>query len=145
MIVCADEGDIPAIGRLLVEMHQSSGLDMPPLSPGKIEATLEDVLATGIIFLGMRNGEVAGVLALKEASHWFSEGRFFGDVVFYVGLKHRQSALGPQLLRRASRYAKMRGLPLLMAVVNGVDVDRKDKLYKRLGFRHIGGVYSRGI
>jgi len=32
-----------------------------------------------------------------------------------------------------------------MAVVNGVDVDRKDKLYKRLGFRHIGGVYSRGI
>jgi hypothetical protein len=39
----------------------------------------------------------------------------------------------------------MRGLPLLMAVVNGEDVERKDKFYARHGFTRIGGVYNRGF
>jgi hypothetical protein len=39
----------------------------------------------------------------------------------------------------------MRELPLLMAVVHGEDVVRKDAFYERHGFTRVGGVYSRGF
>jgi hypothetical protein len=37
----------------------------------------------------------------------------------------------------------MRGLPLLMAVVHGEDVARKDNFYERHGLARVGGVYLR--
>ena len=99
----------------------------------------------GRIFLGYRGERLGGILAVQEEEHWFSHGKFLGDLVFYVAPCARVTRIASHLLRSAVEYATMRGLPLLTAVVNGEDVERKDKFYARHGFTRIGGVYSRGL
>lgn len=145
MIVYAKEEDIPKIFPLLVEMKRTSNLNLPDLNPQKMYAALLQCVEEGVVFLGIEDGKVAGVLALKPGTHWFSDGVFLGDLVFYVGTAFRASTLGANLLRVASHYATMAGLPLMMAVVTGVDAERKHNLYRRIGFKPIGGVYCRGL
>ena len=141
----AKEGDIPDICSLLVEMHQDVPLRLPPLAPHKVVAALKNCLDTGRIFLGYKGGKLVGVLAVHDGEHWFSNEKFLGDLVFFVSPRGRTSRVASLLLRNATEYATMRGLPLLMAVVNGEDVERKDKFYARHGFTRIGGVYNRGF
>ena len=88
-------------------------------------------------------GEPVGILALTEGTHWYSNEKFLGDLVFYVAPSSRTSRIASHLLRSATQYATMRGLPLLMAVVHGEDVARKDNFYERHGLARVGGVYLR--
>lgn len=145
MIVVAKEKDIPAIGGLLVEMHASVPLNLPPIAPRKVEAALRHCMHNGRVFLGYKGEKLGGVLGIQEGEPWYSHGRFLADLVFFVAPSSRASRIASRLLRAASDYANMRGLPLLMAVVNGEDVERKDKFYARHGFTRIGGVYNRGF
>jgi GNAT superfamily N-acetyltransferase len=145
MIVAAKEKDIPAMGALLVQMHHGVPLHLPPIAPHKVEAALRHCMQKGRIFLGYKGEKLGGILGVQEGEHWFSHGRFLADLVFYVAPCARASRIASHLLRAASEYATMRGLPLLMAVVNGEDVERKDKFYARHGFTRIGGVYNRGF
>lgn len=145
MITVAKEGDIPHIGMLIVHMHASIPMRLPPIAPHKVEAALRKCLQHGRIFLGYKEDKLCGVLALQEGEHWYSHGKFLGDLAFYVVSSARASRIASHLLRAATDYATMRGLPLLMAVVNGEDVERKDKFYQRHGLVRIGGVYNRGL
>lgn len=145
MIEAAKERDIPAIGALLMQMHQTSPLPLPPVAPHKVEASLRECLRHGKIFIATRESKVLGVLALQEGEHWYSTGRFLADLCFYVEAGSRTSRIASHLLRAASEYANIRGLPLLMAVVHGEDVVRKDNFYARHKFQRIGGVYCRGF
>lgn len=95
--------------------------------------------------MGIKGDKLCGVLALQEGEHWYSHSKFLGDLAFYVTPSARASRIASHLLRAAIDYATMRGLPLLMAVVNGEDVERKDKFYQRHGLVRVGGVYNRGF
>jgi L-amino acid N-acyltransferase YncA len=145
MIAVAKEKDIPAIGGLLMQMHHTAPMKLPPVAPHKVEAALRDCLKDGRIFVAHRGDKLVGVLALQEVEHWYSHGKFVGDLVFYVDAGARTSRIASRLLRAASDYATIRGLPLLMAVVHGEDIVRKDHFYARHGFARVGGVYSRGF
>ena len=57
----------------------------------------------------------------------------------------RSSKAATELMKKAQSYAASKNMPLLVAVVSGEDVLRKDKLYEHLGFRYLGGVYARGF
>lgn len=144
MIEVAKEGDIPSLVPLLKQMHETAPSPLPPLAPHKVLRALRDCISGGRIFM-VRKGEPVGILALTEGTHWYSNEKFLGDLVFYVAPSSRTSRIASHLLRSATQYATMRGLPLLMAVVHGEDVQRKDNFYARHGFSRIGGVYSRGL
>jgi len=145
MIVAAKEADIPAIGALLMQMHRTAPMKLPPVNPHRVEASLRGCLQEGRIFLGLKVQRIVGVLALQECPHWYSNEKFLGDLVFYVDAGSRTSRIASHLLRAATEYATMRGLPLMMAVVHGEDVVRKDHFYARHGFQRVGGVYTRGF
>ena len=144
MIEIAKERDIPEMGTLLLEMHHTSPMLLPPVAPHKVEAALRQCLREGRVFVA-RRGRIVGILALQAVEQWYSHEKFLGDLVFYVSPSSRVSRVASKLLRAATEYATMRELPLLMAVVHGEDVERKDQFYVRHGFSRVGGVYSRGF
>ena len=145
MIVCADEGDLDKMCILLMEMQHHDKLGMPPINPIKMQEAIRDCIQNGKVFVAKKEDDIVGILALKKGSHWFSDGTFLGDLVFFVSPRCRKSTLGSRLLRAASQYASISRLPLLMAVVSGEDVSRKDAFYSRHGFSRIGGVFARGL
>lgn len=122
---------------MLLEMHGECPL--PLGAPDR--AKIANGLASCKKFVALDGEYLAGILALREGPWWFSHERFIGDLVFYVRPSHRASRAALLLLKKAKEYARLRGLPLMMAVVSGVDVDRKDQFFMRQDFKKVGGVY----
>lgn len=123
---------------ILLEMHKECPL--PLGAPDR--AKIANGLASCTKFLALDGDNyIAGILALREGPWWFSKEHFIGDLVFYVRPSHRASKAATLLLKRAKEYAKIKGLPLMMAVVSGVDVDRKDQFFARQNFKKVGGAY----
>ena len=123
---------------LLHKMHEESGLKLPAIDDAKV---LKSLASCDVIFVAEDEGRYAGLIALAEGEHWFSKSRFMGDLVFYVDSDWRHMQIAVKLLQSAQNCAKMKGLPLMLAVVDGNDVERKDAFYRRRGFKNAGGIY----
>lgn len=143
MIRCADEADIPQIGKILVSMHREAQMNLPPISPRKVEASLRECMRDGVVFIGFHQGKLGGVMAVKRVCPWYSDLPFVADMVYYVSPESRKSNLGRGLLQAAQDYATIWGLSFASAVMSGVDVGRKDHFYTRNGMRRVGGLYWR--
>jgi GNAT superfamily N-acetyltransferase len=118
---------------LLDKMHSESGLKLPAVDHTKV---LESLINSVVFAV-----EDKGIIALQEGEHWFSREKFIGDLVFYVDSDFRHMPIAVKLLREAQNYAKIRDLPLMLAVVDGNDIERKDAFYIRMGFQNAGGIY----
>jgi GNAT superfamily N-acetyltransferase len=127
----------PLLMPLLYKMHSESGLSLPPLD----EAKCLKSLGNSIVLVSEENQEITGMLALQIGEHWFSREKFIGDLVFYVDSDWRASQYAIKLLQKAKERATIEGLPLLLGVVDGKDVERKDMFYVRQGFKKAGGIY----
>lgn len=128
---------------LLHNMHRESAIKWPSYDDRKILGALEQCFETGCVFGAFDVPHLpVGILALAEGEHWFSTHKFLGDLVFYVHPNHRRSTVARRLLEAGKRLATDSGLPLMLAVVDGRDVERKDAFYERGGFNRIGGVFA---
>jgi hypothetical protein len=141
MIRSAKLTDLPRLCELSVCMHDESPFALPPINPDKL---IKGLMRSTVI-VWETNDVIGGFIALQEGHFWYSDERFVADQLFYVHPDYRKSKAGISLLKAAQQYARIKELPLFMAPVNGVDVDRKDALYKRLGMRKLGGTYSYGL
>lgn len=141
MIRPAKLTDLPRLCELAVNMHDESPFPLPPINADKL---IKGLMRSTVIVWEV-NDTIGGFIALQEGEFWYSDERFVADLLFYVHPDHRKSKAGLSLLKAAQQYARIKELPLFMAPVNGVDVDRKDALYKRLGMRKLGGTYAYGL
>ena len=97
------------------------------------------------MFVAEEDGKIVGCLAIQQGNFWYSKDEGLRDVFYYVRPEYRSSNHGINLLKSAREYAKMAEKPLVLTIASGEDLSRKDKLFKWLGFRHIGGLYTLGI
>ncbi len=88
-------------------------------------------------------GEIIGALIGCVESHFFSD-RLVASVIHYDVLpEKRMGGAGFRLLTAFRKWAENRDAVELSAGVNsGVDLDRMDKFFRRLGFRMTGGNYA---
>jgi GNAT superfamily N-acetyltransferase len=143
VVRAAAYGELPKFLPLLEQMHAESPMKWPEIDDQKVLAALENCFDTGAVFGAFNdNTTPVGILALAEGEHWFSHHHFLGDLVFYVGADFRASTAARRLLEEAKRLASDTGQLLLVAVVDGTDVERKSIFYQRAGFDLIGGVFA---
>jgi len=95
--------------------------------------------------LAEQDGDLLGILILDRTSWWWSKDEFIGDRVLFIRPDARNSDICRQFFTIAKKLAASQGLPLIMATINGVEVERKDKLYQRMGFKRMGGTYAWGL
>ncbi|MES9884195.1 MAG: hypothetical protein ABW185_25395 [Sedimenticola sp.] len=88
-------------------------------------------------------GEIIGAQIGCVERHFFSD-RLVASVIHYdVLLEKRMGGAGFWLLTAFRKWAENRDAVELNAGVNsGVDLDRMDKFFRRLGFRMAGGNYA---
>lgn len=138
--------DVPKLMPLLCEMHASGGLNFPPIDGEKVAEAMFGVVKGGLLLLAMnKEDKPVGILALMQQEFWFSKFNYVADMVFYVDAKHRSSSAALKLIKAAREIAGKMGVPLLMSVLNGVDVERKENFYTKMGFKKVGGTYGSGI
>ena len=138
--------DAPDVFLLLAEMHMNVAEDLalPVFSGPKVARKIDDCLRDGAILLSISEERIVGILGLLRGSFWYSDAQFVGDAFFYVTPSARTSTAARDLLK-AAKLLEKENLPVLLATVTGKDVDRKDFLYERLGYKKIGSVFAVGI
>jgi L-amino acid N-acyltransferase YncA len=90
-------------------------------------------------------GLVIGVLAVAGRVHFFSDRAYVADIWLYVDKNYRKTTAAFLLLKEAVAHSQKTGMPLIMSVTSGIDLDRKDKLFDSFGFRKLGGIYAWGL
>lgn len=141
MIRPAKLTDLPRIVELCMDMHAESPFPLPPINPDKLIRGL--MVSTAIVW--EHNEKILGFILLQEGNFWYSDEKFIADRLFYVHPDGRKSTAARELVKAAQNYAKIKELPLILAPVNGVDVERKHEFYTRIGMRQLGGTYSYGL
>lgn len=92
-----------------------------------------------------KDGKLIGSIGLAKDCFWWCDVEYLGDVWYFVHPQYRASRVGLNLLNAAKRSAEKAMLPLIMGVVHGGDIQRKDKFFERNGFTRLGGTYARGL
>ena len=109
----------------------------------KATAYVQKHLAESAAFVAYLDGKPIGTGAVEVQRWWYSDAPFGQDAWLFVLPEHRGSRAGAMLLDAMERVCTEAGAPFLLAVVNDKDLDRKEALFRRRGYRPMGRLYWR--
>jgi len=137
--------DIPPLLMLLSDMHQESPLDLGEIDWTKTVQHVITSIEQGACFVAEDDNEVIGSVGGYFGCEWFSNRNTLGDLWFYVRPERRSTSAGHDLITAFKQLSNETNVPVKMGHVFGDDLDRKDKFYKRHGFKRIGASYVKGF
>lgn len=144
-IEIAQRKDIIELVNLLGEMYADNGLHLPEPNWIKVYKHAARLIDDGVVFTAKGDdGKIVGSLGLEIVPYWFADDLILADLWFFVRPSNRATRAAMGLLKTARQYADANQMPIRLSVFNGIDVERKDKLFERAGFPRVGGVYLRG-
>jgi len=135
--------DIKQIVPFLVEANALTSTKNVPVDEPTLRKTLQQVVNTpgNQAFLSFDEDTLTGIIAGVSNQIWFSKKKQVVDLVFYVSPEHRGH--GFYLARRYLAWAKnVKGaVEVYLGVTSGLDTDRTDDLYSKLGLTRVGSSY----
>ena len=128
------------------QMHEESAYRAMPFDMEWLAQTVyEKVLQpdTGYGRIAYRDGVPIGMMLGALATHNFGPALFAYDFAWYVVPEVRGSSTAIKLLRSFEKWAKDRGaLEIHLGVTTNVAPERTGKMFKRLGYTHVGCNYT---
>jgi GNAT superfamily N-acetyltransferase len=142
MIRKAEVQDIPAlveIGRLFhAEAEHFSKCDY---SSNKVISFLENLLTNedALVNVIERDGVIIGGMAAIIFQEWYSTDPLATDICVFILPEHRGSTAAAELIQSYKAWAKEKGAVYsLISVGSGINMERTQQLYEKLGARYIG-------
>lgn len=142
----AVRADLPAIIELGKLMHAESRYASIPFSPIKVAATFAALLdGQGCVFVAERKGEIIGGIAGFLGPVWFGVDQTLMELTLFIKPGTRGGKAASMLIKAFVDFGKSRGCRLIQSgVVSGVNQERTEKLYQRLGGKLHGSLYEFG-
>lgn len=140
--------DIKEIVPFLISANAVTATKDVPVDPDTLRNTLQRVINQPghQCFLSLEKEKITGVLAAVSNPIWFSKKKQVLDLVFYVEPAH--AGHGYYLARRYLGWAKkLKGVApgeIYLGVLSGMNLDRTQNFYERLGLTLTGYVYRTG-
>lgn len=133
--------DAVALGAL---MHSESEFRRIPYSPMRAAEIARRCVVDDDwfgVFERTSSGRV-GMFIGSLQRFYFSEERGAFDLLWYVRPEARGGTAGVRLLDAFVGWSKDKGVrEVRLGVSTGVDVEKTDRVLRRLGFSHVGGSY----
>lgn len=134
--------DISTVLSLLSSMHEEAELEN--VNWAKVTHIITDCISSGLVILAVTDDdEVVGSIGGAVSQEWYSDTPVLGDYWFYVTPEHRATPAAFKLVKTWKDIAKERDITIKMGHVLGSDIDRKDKMFERLGFEKLGSIYGK--
>ena len=137
--------DLSAVYVMLEQAFEESPVDLPEIAPEKAWQRIRGIIESQFCLVIEHEGEVAGSIAITAGDLWWSDKPALMDAWFYVRPDYRKTRAAVTLMSTARDFAREKGLPLILGVSAGGDVERKDAFYKRQHLTAIGGLYVEGM
>lgn len=144
MIREATPSDIDKIFNLALEFHEKAETVFP-VDRVATRRTISMFVHSQKYFAWIKevDGDVLGVLLGGTAPVWFSTVKEASDLIFYVKSDPRAIGAGKFLLKKFLKWGKEKDVAgFSMAVTfGGNTITNTGKIFRKLGFKHVGGVY----
>jgi hypothetical protein len=134
--------DLSPVLAMLYSMHNETELKVPEILPEKLAFKVNETINRGVVLVAMTKenkllGSVGGIIT----SDWWSEEKYLADLWFYVYPMHRSSSVAIKLIKEFIKIGQEVKIPVRLGHIFSGDLDRKDKLFERLGMTKAGCVF----
>ena len=136
-----DLTDIAVVGW---EMHQESRFSKYEYNVEKVINLASRLIDSdrGIVLLYEVDGEIAGGFMGEVMEQYFGPSLAAYDYALFVKSTHRGGTTAMRLVKEFVKQAKQKGAEeVVIANATGVDIQMVEKLYTKLKFDRVGGVY----
>jgi len=134
--------DISSILAMLYSMHNETELPVPEIVPEKLATKVNEAINRGVVLVALNDqNRLLGSIGGLVSSDWWSEEKFLADMWFYVYPMHRSSSAAIKLVKEFLKIGKDAKLKVRLGHIFSGDLDRKDKLFERLGLTKAGCVF----
>lgn len=139
-----NKGELPLLLPLAEQDAAAVGYSLSDINYEKLLQSFEACVDHAAVFVADHNDEIAGMMTLCLIESFWSDRRTLTNLIYWVDPKYRKSQAGMGLLRAACDYAKQTGLRFDLRVESYDELDRKDKLFRHMGFKPTGSNYYYG-
>jgi GNAT superfamily N-acetyltransferase len=144
MVRNATLDDIPVMLQLAELMHAESQLAPLTFCAEKVEIAMRSMIADGFAMVHEKDGEIDGGMLGYIGEPWYSRVPVAGETGLFVRPDKRGGLAAWYLLSEFVAWAMNRGAKeITLAISTGVRVEETGRLYQRLGFKRVGGVFIR--
>lgn len=139
--------DIPAMVALGQLMHAESRYAFMDYDGEKVAITLKTLMQSGgFVRVHERDGEIDGGMVGYMTEAWFSRAKVGAELALFMRPDRRGGVAAWYLLSEFNAWAEQQGAQeITLAITTGVKVEETGKMYQRLGFEQVGGVFKRRI
>jgi GNAT superfamily N-acetyltransferase len=137
-----DVTQLVKLGRL---MHaEAPALNHASYDEDKVRAAITLAVQGGGVFVHETDGEIDGGFAGMIVERWFSTDRYATDLALFVRQDRRGGFIACRVLDAFIAWCARQGVAardVVIGVSTGVRAWDTGRLYERLGFECIGGIY----
>ncbi len=142
-------GDIEALIELGAEMHQESAYAFLPYDRGQVRALIIQYIEDRTTRCGLvaeTDGTLIGMIGGAAMDYYFCHEILVADEVLFVRRDRRGSMAAARLIRGLQEWATRCGArELCLSVSTNVHHDATGRLYERLGFTKVGGIFKKRL
>ena len=84
---------------------------------------------------------IVGTLAETVDDTWYSDKKFLRTLWLHVHPKHRNFSIFRSIMIVFKEYAMAKKLTAICEIFQGKDVERKNNVFSKIGFKNIGGTF----
>ena len=97
-----------------------------------------------VIVVVNKNNTIIGTLGAAIDDTWYTDKKFLRLLWVHVLPECRNFKIARSMMIVLKEYAKSIKKTLIIEIFQGSDVERKHKLFTKLGFNILGGIYTDG-
>ena len=133
--------DISALVLMLDTMHKETEIEVPKINTVKLVDKINQLIHTGLVLVSIKDNKIQGSIAGLMSQDWWSEEKYIADAWFYVFKDQRKSDVAKNLLQDYIKMSKDAKVKIRLGHIFSGDLERKDNLFKRLGFVKAGSIF----
>lgn len=136
--------DIPQLIALGRRAHEESEYRGLVFDEDKCRALCEAAISSDafIAMVAVTEETITGILLAAVADAYFSTDKTAGDLLVYVPPEHRGTRSFYMLAVAYVVQAREKGARLIfLRSSTGIETEKTESLYRRLGFKKMGGIY----
>lgn len=143
----ANQDDINALLKLGASFHSETRFSARAYSPYKTALFLAEIIKRplGCLLVAEREGQIIGGVAGYAIADWFTTELVATEYALFLEQDKRGGALVMRLIKDFIKWADEKGIKRKhIGIVTGINQERTERIYKRLGGEKIGVLYEFG-
>tara|TARA_R110002153_G_scaffold146018_1_gene297361 strand:+ start:311 stop:766 length:456 start_codon:yes stop_codon:yes gene_type:complete len=141
----AKDSNIPELIKLLCLMPDEADTIYPPYNKNIMAKYLKNVITQELCLILIKDTKIVGTIGGVLSRFWWSENKILINSFLFILQEHRNYVNAKKLITSFNKIGEKHLVPVIMGTSDAKDMERKDMLFNKLGFRKLGGQYGAGV